>query len=177
MKTEELMQLGLDRKQASSILAMNGRDIERTKSANQNERLELERLRGELKEKEEMLSAFSEMDFECMKAELLDWKAKAEQAEAKALLMQDRAVIRYEADRLYRECGVKNKELMDALMDWEQVTMSEGVICGAREQLDELKDKYAYLFYSDEPMPNFSQSIAIAQEADQSEAIREAMGI
>ena len=55
MKTEELLKLGLSKEQADSILAINGRDIERTKSANEKERSELERLEAELLGKEKEL--------------------------------------------------------------------------------------------------------------------------
>lgn len=177
MKTEELMQLGLNREQADRILAMNGRDIERTKNANQNERLELERLRGEIKQKEEMLSAYEALDIDGLKNELSSWREKAEQAEAEFQKRENQSLIQKEAERLYRENGVKNAELLDALMDWEKVTVSEGEVVGAKEQLFDLKEKYGYLFQAETPVPSFSQSVGGVQKADESGAIRQAMGI
>ena len=62
-------------------------------------------------------------------------------------------------------------------MDWEKVSVSEGEVMGAKEQLFDLKEKYGYLFQAETPAPSFSQSVSGMQKTDESGAIRQAMGI
>lgn len=177
MKTEELLNLGLNREQADSILAINGRDIERTKSVNQQERLELERVLKDLADAEQELKHYRSMDYEGLKNELNSWKEKAEQAELSAKEQRKKTVLCDEKEKLYLQSGVKNTEVLDALINWDEVSVEDDSVTGLDEQICQVKEQYGYLFNSDSNLPQFSAAIGDVKEADGTSAVREAMGI
>lgn len=177
MKTEELINLGLSREQADSILAINGRDIERAKSANQQERLELERINGELSEREKELEKYRSMDYEGLKNEANAWKEKAERAEQAVKEHLNKAVLNNEKERLYLESGVKSAEVLDALINWEEVKVEGDSVTGIDEQIGKIRQQYGYLFHQDSTLPQFSTAIGEVKETDGTIAVREAMGI
>ena len=177
MKTEELLNLGLNREQADSILAMNGRDIERTKGVNQQERLELERVLKELADAKLELENYHSMDYEGLKNELNSWKEKAEQAELSVKEQVKKAVLCDEKEKLYLRNGVKNNEVLDALINWDEVSVEDNSVTGLNEQISQVKEQYGYLFHSDSNLPQFSAAIGDVKESDGTSAVREAMGI
>ena len=177
MKTEELLNLGLTREQADSILAINGRDIERTKGVNQKERLELERVLKELDDAKNELENYRNMDYEGLKNELNSWKEKAEQTELSVKEQAKKAVLCSEKERLYLQNNVKNNEVLDALINWDEVTVTDDSVTGLNEQISQVKEQYGYLFHSDGNLPQFSAAIGDVKESDGTSAVREAMGI
>ncbi|MBR5157928.1 MAG: phage scaffolding protein [Clostridia bacterium] len=177
MKTEELLNLGLTREQADSILAINGRDIERTKSVNQQERLELERVLNELADTKQELENYRSMDYEGLKNELNSWKEKAGQAELAAKKMTEKSILCDEKEKLYLQNGVKNTEVLDALINWEEVSVEGDSVIGLDGQISQVKEQYGYLFHSDSDLPQFSAAMGDIKESDGTSAVREAMGI
>ncbi len=177
MKTEELINLGLSREQADSVLAINGRDIERTKNANREERLELERVLGVLSEREKELENYKSMDYEGIKNELNTWKEKAGLAELAVKENIKNNVLSHEKEKIYSDSGVKSAEILDALIDWDKVNVEDDSVTGLNEQISEIRQQYGYLFHQDSSLPQFSAAIGDVKEEDGTHAVREAMGI
>ena len=86
MKKEELIALGLTEEQASSVLSINGKDIEHAKSVKDKDittlTTERDDLRSRLTTAEETISKFGGKTPEQIAQELADYKKKAEDAQA-----------------------------------------------------------------------------------------------
>ena len=89
----------------------------------------------------------------------------------------EKRLVREQADKLYQENGARSGHVIDALVDWEQVKVKEGRVEGLDGQIAEIKRRYAYLFEPDVPPPQFSVGMGDAPAADESRAVREAMGL
>lgn len=147
MKTEELTALGLSEEQTRSVLAMNGRDIEKHKNDAETLRTQLSTAQRQLGEANSKLEGYDP-----------EWKAKAEKAEkdAAAQLNAMRRSHAIEAGITARKG--KNVKAIRALIDEEAVTVNEkGEVIGLNEQLDAVENENAYLFGSDEAQPHFSR--------------------
>ena len=177
MKTEELLKLGVSKEQADSILAINGRDIERTKSANEQERSELARLKEELLGKEKELERYLSLNVEELLKENEELKLKAQEFEASALKVKEQEILSAEKEKLFCQFKARSAEVLDALIDWEKVGVKDGIAEGLTEQLDIIKEKHGYLFESDNALPYFSVATGGETEDIASKVIREAMGI
>ena len=177
MKTEELLKLGLSKEQADSILAINGRDIERTKSANEQERSELARLKEEILEKEKALEKYSSLNVEGVLKENEELKLMAKELEQSSLKAKEQELLNLEKEKLFCQFKAKSEEVLDALIDWKNVSVKDGVADGLLEQLDAIKEKHGYLFESDNALPYFSAATGSETEDAASSLIREAMGI
>lgn len=176
MKTEELLELGLSREQASKVLAMNGRDIERTKSANAQERRELAELKKGLDERDKEIAKYRELDIENLKTEARDWQERAEKAEKEGKERFDGLCVREEMQRVCRETRAKDARILEALIDREAISVQDGSVCGLTEQIANLKSEYGFLFDAEEALPCFSQKMnGVAEENDS--ILRKAMGI
>lgn len=177
MKTEELLKLGLSKEQADSILAINGRDIERTKSANEKERSELARLEAELLGKEKELERYLSLNVEELLKENEELKLMAKELKESSLKAKEQEFLNLEKEKLFCQFKAKSSEVLDALIDWKNVSVKDGVADGLIEQLDALREKHGYLFESDNALPYFSAATGGETEDVASKAVREAMGI
>ncbi len=177
MKTEELLKLGVSKEQADSILAINGRDIERTKNANEQERLELVRLKEELLKKEKELEKFSGLNVEEVLKENEELKLRAQELEESSLHAKEQNILRAEKEKLFCQFKAKSPEVLDALIDWKNVSVKDGEAVGLTEQLGIIKQKHEYLFERDSALPYFSAATGGKTEDVASRIIREAMGI
>lgn len=63
-------------------------------------------------------------------------------------------------ERILEEAKLANPksiELLNALLDRESITLGEGCINGLKEQIEALKEKYPFIFASDEEKPRFTK--------------------
>lgn len=176
MKTEELLELGLSREQVGQVLAINGRDIERTKESNAQQRMELEELKKGLAERENELAQYRELDVEALKTEAKDWREKAEKAEKEGKEKLDKWRVQQELQRICRESGARDAKVLDALIDRDAVSIDGETVCGLSEQVEKLKSEYGFLFEAEDEPPYFSQKMSGFAE-DENSILRKAMGI
>ena len=78
MKKEELLEIGLTDEQADKVFALNGRDIERQKSATETAREEAKALQTKLEEANGKIEEFTRMDIDGIKKAADEWKSKYE---------------------------------------------------------------------------------------------------
>ncbi len=174
MRTEELMELGLSREQAGKVLAINGRDIERLKSANSKE---VDTLKKDLTASKETLKKWEEADIDGLKEEAEKWKQQAMEAELKEKKSKEEMLIQKESKGIYQAYRAKDAALLDKLIDWGKVSVKKGAVCGLDEQVQALKESYGFLFESKKPIPYFSAASTGFAESKDTDEIRKAMGI
>ncbi len=83
MKTEELTAIGLTEEQATQVLAMNGKDIEKHKKQTTTVEGERDAFKAQLDTANETLKKFEGIDPQQIQTELQTYKTKAEEAEKK----------------------------------------------------------------------------------------------
>lgn len=83
MKTEELTAIGLTEEQATHVLAMNGKDIEKHKKQITTVEGERDAFKAQLDTANETLKKFEGIDPQQIQTELQTYKTKAEEAEKK----------------------------------------------------------------------------------------------
>lgn len=83
MKTEELTAIGLTEEQATQVLAMNGKDIEKHKKQITTVEGERDAFKAQLDTANETLKKFEGIDPQQIQTELQTYKTKAEEAEKK----------------------------------------------------------------------------------------------
>ena len=148
MKTEELTALGLTEEQAKSVLAMNGRDIERNKKDAEALRTQLGTAQKQLGDANSKLEGYDP-----------EWKAKSEKAQqdAEAQIAALRRAHAIEAGIAERKG--RNVRAIRALIDEAAVTVNDkGEVIGLNEQLDRIQASDGFLFESDKPAPVFSRT-------------------
>lgn len=177
MREEELVQLGLSREQADGVRKIYVREVKCASEDLLRQKTELARTQEELETARKKLAQYQGMDMEGLQGEVLEWKEKARMAEENGKMQEQKRLVREQADKLYQENGARSGHVIDALVDWEQVKVKEGRVEGLDGQIAEIKRRYAYLFEPDVPPPQFSVGMGDAPAADESRAVREAMGL
>ncbi len=176
MKTEELMELGLSKEQASKILAMNGRDIERVKEAQLQQRMEFAEVKKTLEERNRELGEYRGLDVDGLKSEAKDWREKAERAAKEGKEKLDRLRMQEEMQRICKENGAKDAKVLEHLIDFNSVSVCDEKVMGLEEQVKALKENYSFLFEPKEALPCFSQKINGIAKDDNGD-LRRAMGL
>ena len=177
MREEELVQLGLSREQADGVRKIYAEEVKCASEDLLRQKTELARVQGELEAAGEKLAQYQRMDLEGLQSEVSAWKEKARMAEENGKMQEEKRLVRERADKLYQENGARSGHVIDALVDWEQVKVKEGRVEGLDGQIAEIKRQYVYLFEPDVPPPQFSVGLGDAPAADESRAVREAMGL
>lgn len=176
MKTQELLDLGLNRKQVNEIFAMNGKDIERVKAECLRQEQEIAELKNGLEEREKELAKYREVSIEDLKTEAKTWKEKAEQAEKEGQEERELLRVQEELQRLCEESGAKDAKLVEALIDRASVGVTDGEVYGLAEQVESLKTNYSFLFQEKELLPYFSQGSNKFEE-EENNVLRKAIGL
>lgn len=169
MKTEELKELGLTPEQAKQVLAMNGRDIERLKAANDTLKTENSTLASQLSE-------LGGENVQALRESAEEWKLRAEQAEAEAEQRLEKQRFDFLLDSALAKSGAKSQRVVRALLDLDSLRLENGDICGLAEQLSALREENGYLFEDELPKPRFCAAAGGAP-ASGMEAVRAAMGL
>lgn len=153
MKREFLKDLGLEQEIINKILAENGKDIEGLKATNATLTTELNSVKDQLSEANNQIDRFKTLDYDGVKKEASEWKAKAEAAEKDAnnkitILKRDYAI-----DGALAKAKAKNTKAVKALLNLDAVTLSDNGLLGLDEQLSKVKEENAYLFDAEDSKP------------------------
>lgn len=126
MKTEELTAIGLTEEQATQVLAMNGRDIEKHKKSITALETERDDLKGRLTTAETTLKGFEGIDPAKIQQEIQTYKQQAEDAE-KRYTAQITARDQHDwLEKKFTEYGVTSPYARKQL---EAECMAEGSVC------------------------------------------------
>lgn len=166
MKTEFLKAMGLTDEQIGSIMAENGKDIEKYKKDVEKYKEQYDGTKASLEEANAAIQSYKEMDIEGIKQSAEEWKSKYE-ADTQALNDQlakkdyDYALNNYFSAMKFSSESAKAGVV--AQFREKGFKLEDGKFVGAEEFINSLKEKDATAFVSEEPaqnepLPVFSRS-------------------
>lgn len=155
MKTEELTSIGLTEEQATKVLAMNGKDIEKLKRTNADLTAERDGFKNRLGEAEKTLEGFNGLKPEEVESQINTYKQRAEKAERE---YGDKLTRRDQQDWLtarYDEYGVNSpyarKQLTSEIMSKDDgLPWKDGAFLGFDDYMKAAKEKDKGLYLSEE---------------------------
>lgn len=154
MKREELEKLELSKEVIDQIMAMNGKDIESSKSKIAALETELQTHKEQLAEANKAIDDFKSMDIEGVKKSAEEYKAKFEKAEADAKAQLEKLKYDHALEGALAAAKAKNNTAVKSLLNLSDIKLTEaGEFVGLNEQLEKIKTENDYLFESDEKPP------------------------
>lgn len=155
MKREDLEKIeGLSKEAIDKIMALNGADIEKHKTAAETAKTEADGLKTQLTEANKQIEAFKGMDVEGVKKSADEYKAKFEQAQADAKKQVDQLKFDHALDGALTTAKAKNAKAVRALLNTELLKLADdGSISGLNDQIAKIKTDNDFLFEDDKPGP------------------------
>ncbi len=152
MRREELAEFGVKAEHIDSIMALNGRDIERHKAAAANSELQAEQLRNQLSDANKKLEGYDP-----------EWQQKLESANESA--QHKITAFRFEnaMGNTLAKYGARDILSVKAHVAMDGLTFNKdtGEIDGLDDQILDIRQKYGYLFNGEvTAVPVFSASTA-----------------
>lgn len=149
MKTEFLKELGLNQEQIDKVMAENGRDVEKYKTAAEGSKAELDGLKIQLAERDTQLKELQANagDNTTLKQQLeaLQQANKEQQAAFEKEMQEMRFQSALSTELL--KANVVDADLVSVKLDKNKVRLNEdGTLTGLSEQLESLKKDYSFLF-------------------------------
>ena len=155
MKTEELTAIGLTEEQASQVLAMNGKDIEKHKKQITTVEGERDAFKAQLDTANETLKKFEGIDPQQIQQELQTYKTQAEEAEKKytrELIQRDQKDwIGKKLDEYGVSSPYARRQLTsDCMAEGSGLTWKDGAFFGFDDFMKSAKEKDASLYQTAE---------------------------
>ena len=154
MKREMLKELGLTDEQIDKVMAENGRDVEKHKTAAETSKAELDGLKTQLTERDKQFKELqaSTGDNATLKEQLT--ALEAANKEQKAVFEQQMQDLRFQAalNTELLKADVVDADLVGVKLDKSKIKLNDdGTLAGLSEQLDGLKTSYSFLFKQPPP--------------------------
>jgi len=153
MKREFLKELGLEDSVIDKIMAENGKDIENAKgdvskleAEIKTKEKELETLQGQLKKANEQIEEFKDMDIDAIKKAADDYKEKYETAKIEVGEELEKIKFEYAIDKALGQAKARNTKAVKALLDLDNLKLTDDKILGLDEQLENIKKENDFLF-------------------------------
>lgn len=150
MKREFLKELGLTDEQIDKIMAENGKDIEKYKTLAETKEAELKQVKQQLEEANAQIEKFKDMDIESIKAAADDYKQKYEKAKEEAQREIEQIKFNYAIEKALTDAKARNVKAVKALLDLDNLKLTDEKILGLDEQLAKIKEENSFLFESDD---------------------------
>lgn len=164
MKSEALKEQGLTDEQIKFVMSENGKDIEKAKSDISALTAERDKYKAQAENAEESLKKFEDIDVDSVKAELADWKKKAEdqqKAYTEELYKRDfKDALTKELAEVKFSSEAAKKSIINEI-ESAGLKLNNGKILGLNDLLDQMKeaDKTAFISEADENKPKFTDSM------------------
>lgn len=149
MKTDELKAWGLTEEQSEKVMAQYGKDISKLQKENEKLTADRDKEKERADTAEETLRKFDGVDLEGMKAEVDNWKAKAENAEkdyADKIAQRDFEDALKEEISGYKFTSEAAKKAIMAEIREAGLKVKDGKILGLSDLLAQMKEKDASAF-------------------------------
>lgn len=149
MKTDELKAWGLTDEQSEKVMAQYGKDVSKLQKENEKLTAERDKEKERADTAEETLKKFDGVDLEGMKAEVDNWKAKAENAEkdyAEKIAQRDFEDALKEEIGGYKFTSEAAKKAIMAEIRESGLKVKDGKILGLSDLLAQMKEKDASAF-------------------------------
>lgn len=151
MKTEDLVELGLDKDQIAGVFKIRGQEIEEDKQAKEaleQTKVDLEKANADLKTKVTQLeeSSVSVEDLESIKNEKSALESQI--TELQNQHKEDLNKVYYENALVsnLKEAGARDTKLVMSVLNSEEIKYEDGKLVGLDEQLKTVKETHDYLF-------------------------------
>lgn len=162
MKREFLKELGLTDEQIDKVMAENGKDIENAKGNTtelqtelKTKETELETLQEQLKNANKQIEEFKDMDIDAIQKAADDYKEKYETAKTEAEEELEKIKFEYALDKALGDAKAKNTKAVKALLELDNLKMTDEKILGLDEQLESIKKENDFLFEYEQQTPTF----------------------
>lgn len=148
MKTDELKAWGLTEEQSEKVMTQFGKDITKLQKENENLTADRDKEKERADTAEETLKKFDGVDLEGMKAEVDNWKAKAEAAQAE----YDKKIAERDFEDILKsaisEAKGRNEKAIRANLDIEKLMKSRNQREDVKKALEDLKgaEDTAFMF-------------------------------
>lgn len=166
MKTEELLEIGLTEEQATKVLAINGKDVERYKKSLESTKSDLVTAQGQLVQRDKDIEELKKSagDVDGIKRQLADLQAKyTTETEQYQRQIADRdysdAVRRAIAEKDVKFSSKAAEKAFIADLNAKRLTIKEGVLEGFEDYLKAQQESDPTAFQSDKPAPTFVKPI------------------
>lgn len=149
MKREQLKELGLEDAAIDKIMALNGADIEKQKTAAETAKTEADTLKTQLADANTQIESFKSMDIDTIKRSADEWKVKAETAQTEAA----QAILKVKQEHALERELKETFKVADAVAvrahlkaDAIKYNEKDDTFIGLKEQLDPLKETHGVYF-------------------------------
>lgn len=166
MKTEELLEIGLTEEQATKVLAINGKDVERYKKSLESAKSDLTTVQEQLAQRDKDMEDLkkSAADADGIKQQLADLQAKyTTETEQYQKQIADRdysdAVRRAIAEKDVKFSSKAAEKAFIADLNTNRLTVKEGVLDGFDEYLKSQQSSDPAAFQSEKPAPSIVRPV------------------
>lgn len=158
MTKEQLLELGLSEEQIKEVFRLNGIAVNNAKDEAETIKAENERLKEQLEKANTAIEEFKEMDIEGIKAAADEYKAKYEETENKYKEELEKIKFNHALDKALAKAKARNTKAVRALLDLDNLKLTDDKILGLDEQLEKIKEENDYLFEVEDtdPAPKFT---------------------
>ncbi|UZT82643.1 phage scaffolding protein [Caproicibacterium sp. BJN0003] len=171
MKTEELTSIGLTDEQASQVMVLHGKDITKLQNSVGTLTTERDNYKTQLDTANGKLTGYDP-----------EWKTKSDTAAENAQKQVDALKFDYALSDALKSAKAKDVTGVKAHLKTDALKLDGDTILGLKEQLDNVKNDYGFLFESDEKPPQFSARTpgpntgTLTDHEKANAALREALG-
>ncbi|RDU21933.1 phage scaffolding protein [Anaerosacchariphilus polymeriproducens] len=164
MKKEILTGMGLTEDQIATIMAENGKDIEREKAKITAAEQDRDELKTQLDETKKALEGFDGVDIDALNKQINDLKtdlsSKDVEYQKKIADMEFNSVL----DAAISEYGAKNAKAVKALLEMDSLKESKNQADDIKKAVEAVKNDNDYLFNSTDT-PRFAQGTNQGQQS------------
>lgn len=167
MKREFLEELGLDKEAIDKIMAENGKDIQAEQKKVSQLETENESVKAQLKEANETIDSYKDMNIDEIKQSVEEWKTKAE--ENRQALETTKKVSALEKELM--KTKTVDVEILKNLINIDELKFDGETITGLDKQVANLKESKPFLFEKEDTanpfiLSNSQTSTPTAEKTD-----------
>lgn len=144
MKRKFLEDLGLEKEDIDSIMAENGKDVEKAKADYEDVKAQLETANATITDLKK-----NNVDNEKLQNKVTEYETEIAKLKDEAAKKD----FNYRLEDALKGSKAKNLKALKALLDMEKVKLEGDKFTGLEEQLTALKESDAYLFDAEEQQP------------------------
>lgn len=154
MKRKFLEDLGLESDVVQKIMDENGKDITSLKARVDDLTEQLNVKETVITEKNNKITELEKVDIEAIKQE--EFKRGKEEGSKEVEIFKKQNAL----DKALASYKAKDTNILTKMLDMDKVKFNDKyeIVEGLEEQINPLKESHDYLFESENPLPNFSDS-------------------
>lgn len=185
MKREDLEKLGLNEEQINGVMKLKSSTMNEIDSLNEKITqltTDKENLQNQLKDANNEIQSYKDMDIDSIKKSADDWKTKYEEMEANQKAEKEKSIRDERTNAFFNDVKFASESAKAGVIaefnkkDFKYDEDSKKFL-GASEWLNDLKDKDSGAFLSDVANPKFTTSPTAPTDTGSMDQILHAMGL